>query len=91
MARDTGIVKLNLRLPKALHRRLVQQAKRNKASLNTEIINILERDRTVPPGTIDDVIHAVADATAGAVVQKFEKGEIKFHTIPPPPPLKDKE
>jgi predicted HicB family RNase H-like nuclease len=35
-------VKLNLRLPKGLHRRLAQQAKRNNVSLNTEIINLLD-------------------------------------------------
>ena len=35
-------IKLNLRLPKALHRKLVQQAKRNNVSLNTEIVNQLE-------------------------------------------------
>jgi hypothetical protein len=91
MAKDTGIVKLNLRLPKALHRHLVQQAKRNNASLNTEIINILERDRAVPPLKIRDVIQETAAATAGAVVHKFESGEIKFHDIPPPPPPKEPE
>jgi hypothetical protein len=35
-------VNLILRLPKALHRRLTQQARRNNVSLNTEIINELE-------------------------------------------------
>jgi len=35
-------VKLNLRLPKALHKRLRQQAKRDNVSLNTTIINQLE-------------------------------------------------
>jgi hypothetical protein len=36
------VVKLNLRLPKNLHRQLVQRAKRNKSSLNSEIINEIE-------------------------------------------------
>jgi hypothetical protein len=40
--KTTDAVKLNLRLPKRLHRRLVQQAKGNNVSLNTEIINQLE-------------------------------------------------
>src|SRR5262245_50898702 len=31
-----------LRLPKPLHKRLMQQAKRNNVSLNTEIVNQLE-------------------------------------------------
>ena len=34
--------KFLLRLPKSLHRRLLQQAKRNNVSLNTEIVNQLE-------------------------------------------------
>jgi hypothetical protein len=36
-------VKLMLRLPRSLHKRLQQQAKRNNVSLNTEIVNELER------------------------------------------------
>jgi hypothetical protein len=35
-------VKLVLRLPKGLHRQLVQRAKQNNVSLNTEILNELE-------------------------------------------------
>jgi hypothetical protein len=35
-------IKLNLRLPKALHKQLKQQARRNNVSLNTEIINQLQ-------------------------------------------------
>jgi HicB family len=35
------IVKLNLRLPGGLHRRLQKEAKQNNVSLNTEIINQL--------------------------------------------------
>jgi hypothetical protein len=35
-------IKLNLRLPKPLHKRLKQQSRRNNVSLNTEIINQLE-------------------------------------------------
>ena len=36
------VTKFLLRLPKGLHKRLSQQAKRNNVSLNTEIINLLE-------------------------------------------------
>jgi hypothetical protein len=39
MTADT--IKLNLRLPKSLHRRLQREAKRNNVSLNTEILNQL--------------------------------------------------
>jgi len=35
-------VKLNVRLPPTLHKRLVAQARRNKVSLNQEIVNQLE-------------------------------------------------
>ena len=35
-------IKLNLRLPKALHKQLKQQARRNNVSLNTEIVNQLQ-------------------------------------------------
>jgi hypothetical protein len=41
--KTTDAVKLVLRLPKTLHRRLTHQAKRNSTSLNSEIINELRR------------------------------------------------
>jgi hypothetical protein len=34
-------IKLNVRFPPALHKRLKQQARRNNVSLNTEIVNQL--------------------------------------------------
>jgi hypothetical protein len=40
--KTSDAIKLNLRLPKPLHRRLKQQAKRNNVWLNTEIVNVLE-------------------------------------------------
>jgi HicB-like protein involved in pilus formation len=40
--KTTDAVKLNLRLPKSLHRKLQRDAKRNNVSLNTEIIHQLE-------------------------------------------------
>jgi len=44
MAADktTDAIKLNLRMPKGLHRRLTRTAARNNVSLNTQIINELE-------------------------------------------------
>jgi Arc-like DNA binding domain len=39
--KTTDAVKLLLRLPKGMHRRLAQDAKRNNTSLNTEILNQL--------------------------------------------------
>ena len=43
--RTTDAVKLNLRLPKSLHRQLVQQATRRNVSLNTEIVEQLQGSR----------------------------------------------
>src|SRR5262249_57982706 len=40
--RTTDAVKLNLRLPKSLHRQLVQQSARRNVSLNTEIVEQLQ-------------------------------------------------
>jgi HicB-like protein involved in pilus formation len=40
--RTTDAVKLNLRLPKRLHRQFVQQATRRNVSLNTEIVEQLQ-------------------------------------------------
>jgi hypothetical protein len=59
--KDSSTVKLNLRLPKSLHRHLVQRAKRNKTSLNTEIIDTLERSRGQhsPPDVIEEVAMTV--------------------------------
>jgi len=92
MAKDAGIVKLNLRLPKGLHRHLVQQANRNNVSLNTEIINILERDRrdrSVPPVNIQDVVditaRGTAARTAAGVIETLERRGL----IPPGEPAAD--
>jgi hypothetical protein len=44
MKSEEHIVKLQLRLPASLHRRLVQRAQRNRTSLNTEILKAIEGD-----------------------------------------------
>ena len=64
------VVKLNLRLPKALHRKLHQAARANNVSLNTEIINELEgRSSHGPiPDQVKNIIHATATATAERMV-----------------------
>jgi hypothetical protein len=62
------VVKLNLRLPKALHRKLHQTAKANNVSLNTEIINQLGRSlRGFVPDEVRNIIQATATATAEAM------------------------
>jgi len=48
--------KLVLRLPKPLHKRLKQQARRNDVSLNTEIVNQLEGRETLGPGLFSGFI-----------------------------------
>ena len=64
------VVKLNLRLPKALHRKLHQAAKANNVSLNTEIINQLEGRSSHGPimDQVKNIIQATATATADRMV-----------------------
>jgi hypothetical protein len=64
------VVKLNLRLPKALHKKLRQAAQSNNVSLNTEIINQLEgrSSRGPIPDQIQNLIQATATATAERMV-----------------------
>jgi len=51
MANKTAdAIKLNLRLPKPLHKRLKQQARRNNVSLNTEIVNQLSNPQDLRIG-----------------------------------------
>jgi len=62
-------VKLNLRLPKDLHRKLREAARSNNVSLNTEIINQLE-GRSY--GSIPDQVKNLIQATATATVERFD-------------------
>ena len=66
------VVKLNLRLPKALHRKLRQAAKANNVSLNTEIINQLEGRslQGLMPDQVRNIIQTTATATATATVEQ---------------------
>jgi hypothetical protein len=67
------VVKLNLRLPKALHRKLRQAADANNVSLNTEIINQLQgRSSHGPvPEQVQNIIQATATATATATAERM--------------------
>jgi hypothetical protein len=47
-------IKLNVRMPPALHKRLKQQAKRNNVSLNTEIVNQLSCRETLATALGED-------------------------------------
>jgi hypothetical protein len=84
-------IKLNLRLPKPLHKRLKQQARRNNVSLNTEIVNQLEghheaalKDaiRVVVEPLIDSAFERATEATdvammrfANKMVQRFAEAQ----------------
>ena len=72
-ARTGGdVVKLVLRLPKSLHRWLVQTAKRNNVSLNTEIINGLRGYETTLAKGLRDQIEAAAAASGRSLVREIE-------------------
>lgn len=63
-------IKLNLRLPKHLHKRLKQQARLNNVSLNTEIVNQLGGAEAATAKRMAEVIRPlVADAIESAVAQ----------------------
>jgi hypothetical protein len=59
-------IKLNLRLPKPLHKRLKQQARRNNVSLNTEIVNQLEGAEAAAVERIAETITPLIDRAAKA-------------------------
>jgi len=80
-------IKLNLRLPKALHKRLTRQARRNNVSLNTEIVNQLEGSAAAEIKKVIEATRpyheealkaATAGATAGtmALLANFFRGFI---------------
>jgi hypothetical protein len=59
--KTSDAIKLNLRLPKPLHRRLKQQAKRNNVSLNTEIVNQLEGHETATAARMAEALKPALD------------------------------
>src|SRR5262245_35120701 len=66
--KTTDAIKLNLRLPKALHRRLVQQAKHHNVSLNTEIVNQLQGHEATLMKQTAETIQPMINSTSGAAV-----------------------
>jgi HicB family len=83
MASDT--IKLNLRLPKGLHRRLTQQARRSNVSLNTEIINQLEGREAASIQQTADAIQPLLENTKNEVVRLIT-ASIETTLNPPPDP-----
>jgi HicB-like protein involved in pilus formation len=69
----SDVVKLNLRLPKALHKKLHQAARANNVSLNTEIINQLDGRSAhfSVPDRVQTLIQATATATVERAMQAF--------------------
>ncbi len=83
-----AMVQLHLRLPKKLHKRLMQRAKRNNTSLNTEIINQLEQALTAATDDrislrredIGEIVRATVDtyrepATLSELGRRWEGGQ----------------
>jgi hypothetical protein len=68
--RTDDVVKLNLRLPKTLHRKLREAARANNVSLNTEIINQLE-GRSSSYGHVPDQVKNLIQQTATTTVQRM--------------------
>jgi HicB family len=64
-------IKLNLRLPKPLHKRLKQQARRNNVSLNTEIVNQLEGAEAAAVERIAETIAPLIDRAAKARLEPY--------------------
>ena len=63
-------IKLNLRLPKPLHKRLKRQARHNNVSLNTEIVNQLEGQ---PPAGVKramETLRPLFEETVRAALQR---------------------
>jgi hypothetical protein len=63
-SKTADAIKLVLRLPKPLHKRLKQQARRNNVSLNTEIVNQLEGHEAAALQRIKPVIKEMKESTA---------------------------
>jgi hypothetical protein len=75
MAADktTDAIKLNLRLPKHLHKRLKHQAQRNNVSLNTEIVNQLEGAEAAMAKRMADALRPALEEAIQKVRQPVEK------------------
>jgi hypothetical protein len=70
-SKTADTVKLVLRLPKPLHRRLTAEARRKNVSLNTEIINQLAGYEARITYIIDKTARTASALAAENVVQRF--------------------
>jgi len=67
-SKTADAIKLVLRLPKPLHKRLRQQANRNNVSLNTEIVNQLEGYEATTVKRMTDIMQPLLDEAVKASV-----------------------
>jgi len=67
-SKTADAIKLVLRLPKPLHRRLKQRANRNNVSLNTEIVNQLEGYEATTVKRMTDIMQLLLDEAVKASV-----------------------
>jgi hypothetical protein len=74
-------IKLNLRLPKPLHKRLKQQARRNNVSLNTEIVNQLEGAEAAAVERIAETIAPLIDRAAKARLEPYFAFQTRLQKI----------
>jgi hypothetical protein len=74
-------IKLNLRLPKPLHKRLKQQARRNNVSLNTEIVNQLEGAEAAAVERIAETITPLIDRAAKARLEPYFAFQTRLQKI----------
>lgn len=76
------VVSIHLRLPKALHRRLVREAKSHSVSLNTEIVHQLEHVSPALEG-----IQAQITQLSEKMTARIDKIDRALGAEPPTPAL----
>jgi HicB-like protein involved in pilus formation len=77
-------VKFLLRLPRGLHRRLLQQAKRNNVSLNTEIVNQLESHESTAVNRLKEWLKPAIENTIKEVFYRPPGQDLSEWIINPP-------
>jgi hypothetical protein len=77
-------IHLKLRLSERLRRRLENAASKNSRSMNSEILDRLERSFEPLSDVMHQVIKEVARTTAGAVMTEF-KGQVDLVGVPKQP------
>jgi uncharacterized protein HemY len=68
--RTADAIKLNLRLPKPLHKRLQRQARRNNVSLNTQIVNELEGSGAAAAKQLMEALKPLVDEALEQAIER---------------------